>query len=116
MNMLKVILMASVLVTPGLVSADELADSILSNGQAAMGAIQSELRASVVIAPEPVSYSVSEAIRQQGREALRRIALDIENTVYVGNTILAGQLQPVRGGTVTVGAMQVITPEVSESL
>jgi len=116
MNMFKVILMVSVLVTPGLVSADELADSIRSNGQAAIGAIQSELKASVVSAPEPASYSVSEAIRQQGRDALRRISLDIENTVYIGSSILAGQLQPVRGGTVTVSAMQVITTEVTESL
>ncbi len=116
MNMLKIILMTSVLVTPGLVTADELSDSIRTVGQEAIGSIQSELRASVVIAPAPASYPVSQAIRQQGRDALRRITLDIANTVYVGSSILAGELQPARVGTVMVSELQVVTSEASESL
>lgn len=88
----------------------EVTHDIQAQGRAALAEIQAELRGRVTRAPEQVDekagvrQAVSDAIRVQGKDALRIIAWENEAVLHT-RTLVAGQRgTPAATGTVLVSA------------
>jgi hypothetical protein len=111
-NQIKTTVMAAVMALPlmaGPAGADDMKSVIDS--------IRDDIRSSLVVAPaNPQPVSLGESIRMQGNQAIQRIVLDAELSLY-RTTHTSGIYDevPVRSGTVTVSAIETTETPYTES-